>query len=44
MLTLLNKAMLSNEHTRFATLVLASVTHRDGEVMLRLTSAGHPHR
>ncbi|BBZ43649.1 PP2C family protein-serine/threonine phosphatase [Mycobacterium parmense] len=41
-LTLLNKAMLSNEHTRFATLVLASVTHRDGEVMLRLTSAGHP--
>ena len=33
--------MLSTEHTRFATLVLASVAHRDGAVALRLTSAGH---
>lgn len=41
-LTLLNTAMLSAEHTRFATMVLASVAHRNGEVGLRLTSAGHP--
>ncbi|BBX61917.1 hypothetical protein MSAS_10910 [Mycobacterium saskatchewanense] len=41
-LTLLNRAMLSDDHTRFATLVLASVAYRDGEVTLRLTSAGHP--
>lgn len=41
-LTLLNRAMLSSDHTRFATLVLASVAYRDGEVVLRLTSAGHP--
>ena len=40
-LELLNGAMLSTEHCRFATLVLASVTNRDGEVFLRLTSAGH---
>jgi serine phosphatase RsbU (regulator of sigma subunit) len=40
-LELLNGAMLSTEHARFATLVLASVAHRDGEVSLRLTSAGH---
>jgi serine phosphatase RsbU (regulator of sigma subunit) len=40
-LELLNGAMLSTEHARFATLVLASVTNRDGEVALRLTSAGH---
>lgn len=43
-LTLLNRAMLSDDHTRFATLVLASVAYRDGEVTLRLTSAGHPRR
>lgn len=42
MLTLLNRAMLSSDHTRFATLVLASVAHRDGQVALRLTCAGHP--
>ncbi|CPR04056.1 Stage II sporulation protein E (SpoIIE) [Mycobacterium bohemicum DSM 44277] len=41
-LTLLNRAMLSAEHARFATLVLASVAYRDGAVLLRLTCAGHP--
>ncbi|OCB37940.1 serine/threonine protein phosphatase [Mycobacterium malmoense] len=41
-LTLLNRAMLSSDHTRFATLVLASVAYRDGQVALRLTCAGHP--
>jgi serine phosphatase RsbU (regulator of sigma subunit) len=40
-LELLNGALLSTEHARFATLVLASVVHRDGEVFLRLTCAGH---
>jgi serine phosphatase RsbU (regulator of sigma subunit) len=40
-LELLNNAMLSTEHARFATLVLASVANRDGAVSLRLTSAGH---
>jgi serine phosphatase RsbU (regulator of sigma subunit) len=40
-LRLLNSALLSADHTRFATLVLASVARRDGEVALRLTSAGH---
>ncbi|MFF0490993.1 PP2C family protein-serine/threonine phosphatase [Nocardia sp. NPDC004068] len=41
-LRLLNSAMLSSHHTRFATLVLASVARRDGQVRLRLTCAGHP--
>ncbi|MFF9167925.1 MULTISPECIES: PP2C family protein-serine/threonine phosphatase [unclassified Streptomyces] len=41
MLTLLNGALLSSHHTRFATLVLASVRRRGSEVRLRLTSAGH---
>ena len=40
-LELLNNAMLSTEHARFTTLVLASVANRDGSVTLRLTSAGH---
>jgi serine phosphatase RsbU (regulator of sigma subunit) len=40
-LELLNGAMLSAEHARFATLVLASVANRDGSVAMRLTSAGH---
>jgi serine phosphatase RsbU (regulator of sigma subunit) len=40
-LELLNGALLSSEHARFTTLVLASVANRDGEVTLRLTSAGH---
>ncbi|NEB81900.1 serine/threonine-protein phosphatase [Streptomyces sp. SID14478] len=44
MLQLLNNALLSSHHTRFATLALASV-RRDGDrggVRLRVTSAGHP--
>ncbi len=40
-LTLLNSALLSSHHTRFATLVLASVRRRGSRVELRLTSAGH---
>jgi serine phosphatase RsbU (regulator of sigma subunit) len=40
-LELLNGAMLSTEHARFTTLVLASVANRDGAISLRLTSAGH---
>ncbi|MEU6478097.1 PP2C family protein-serine/threonine phosphatase [Streptomyces sp. NPDC047017] len=40
-LTLLNGALLTSHHTRFATLVLASVSRRDGHAHLRLTSAGH---
>ncbi|MET9935592.1 PP2C family protein-serine/threonine phosphatase, partial [Streptomyces sp. NPDC006324] len=40
-LELLNGALLSSHHTRFATLVLASVRRRAGTVQLRLTSAGH---
>lgn len=42
MLRLLNGALLNSSHTRFATLVLASVVRRGGQVRLRLTSAGHP--
>ncbi|MEU8882030.1 PP2C family protein-serine/threonine phosphatase [Streptomyces hydrogenans] len=41
-LRLLNGALLNSRHTRFATLVLASVGRADGRVRLRLTSAGHP--
>ncbi|MEW2134163.1 PP2C family protein-serine/threonine phosphatase [Streptomyces sp. NPDC005435] len=40
-LNLLNSALLSSHHARFATLTLASVRHDDGRVRLRLTSAGH---
>ncbi len=40
-LELLNGALLSSHHTRFATLVLASVRRLDDGVGLRLTSAGH---
>ncbi|MFE4050055.1 PP2C family protein-serine/threonine phosphatase [Streptomyces sp. YIM B13518] len=40
-LTLLNGALLSSHHTRFATLVLASVGREGRRVRLRLTSAGH---
>nr|WP_073500901.1 PP2C family protein-serine/threonine phosphatase [Actinacidiphila paucisporea] len=43
MLRLLNGALLNSYHTRFATLVLASVQRAGNEVRLRLTSAGHPH-
>ncbi|MEV4950233.1 PP2C family protein-serine/threonine phosphatase [Streptomyces sp. NPDC053755] len=41
-LTLLNDALLTSHHTRFATLVLASVKRVGAQVRLRLTSAGHP--
>lgn len=40
-LRLLNNALLSANHTRFATLVLASVARSEGQVTLRLTCAGH---
>lgn len=40
-LNLLNSALLTSHHARFATLTLASVRRRDGRVRLRLTSAGH---
>ncbi|MEU6772277.1 PP2C family protein-serine/threonine phosphatase [Streptomyces sp. NPDC046759] len=40
-LTLLNGALLTSHHARFATLVLASVCRRGGRVQARLTSAGH---
>ncbi|MFJ3231154.1 PP2C family protein-serine/threonine phosphatase [Streptomyces sp. NPDC086787] len=40
-LNLLNGALLTSHHARFATLVLASVSHRGGRVRARLTSAGH---
>ncbi|MFF4168139.1 PP2C family protein-serine/threonine phosphatase [Streptomyces sp. NPDC001741] len=42
MLRLLNGALLNSHHTRFATLVLASVQRVENRVRLRLTSAGHP--
>ncbi|MFB7545277.1 SpoIIE family protein phosphatase [Streptomyces zaomyceticus] len=41
-LELLNGALLTARHTRFATLVLASVRRSGSQVRLRLTSAGHP--
>ncbi|MFE0508834.1 PP2C family protein-serine/threonine phosphatase [Streptomyces sp. NPDC058964] len=40
-LELLNGALLSSHHTRFATLVLASVRRSAGRARLRVTSAGH---
>ncbi|MFG2636427.1 PP2C family protein-serine/threonine phosphatase [Streptomyces sp. NPDC048362] len=40
-LELLNGALLSSHHARFATLVLASVRRRAGRAQLRMTSAGH---
>ncbi|WSZ84165.1 serine/threonine-protein phosphatase [Streptomyces sp. NBC_00859] len=42
MLQLLNGALLNSHHTRFATMVMASVRRTDSQVRLRLTSAGHP--
>ncbi|WP_240361995.1 SpoIIE family protein phosphatase [Streptomyces sp. MBT27] len=42
MLSLLNTALLTSHHTRFATLVLASAVRKGSEVQVRLTSAGHP--
>lgn len=41
-LKLLNNALLSPDNSRFATLVLASISDRDGQLRLRLTCAGHP--
>ncbi|MCO4697078.1 SpoIIE family protein phosphatase [Streptomyces sp. RO-S4] len=40
-LRMLNGALLTSHHARFATLVLASVKRQEGSVRLRLTSAGH---
>ncbi|OIJ68100.1 PP2C family protein-serine/threonine phosphatase [Streptomyces mangrovisoli] len=40
-LNLLNAALFTSHHTRFATLVLASVRRRGGRAHVRLTSAGH---
>ncbi|MEU3244849.1 MULTISPECIES: PP2C family protein-serine/threonine phosphatase [unclassified Streptomyces] len=42
MLELLNGALLTSHHARFATMVMASVQRTDDHVRLRLTSAGHP--
>ncbi|MFD4689624.1 PP2C family protein-serine/threonine phosphatase [Streptomyces sp. NPDC058463] len=42
MLQLLNGALLNSHHTRFATMVMASVQRTKNQVRLRLTSAGHP--
>ncbi|MGG2461223.1 SpoIIE family protein phosphatase [Streptomyces sp. RGM 3693] len=41
-LRLLNGALLSSHHTRFATLVVASARRRADRVELRVTCAGHP--
>ncbi|MEV1025950.1 PP2C family protein-serine/threonine phosphatase [Streptomyces sp. NPDC050264] len=41
-LTLLNNALLTSHHTRFATLALASVQREGSRVRLRVSSAGHP--
>ncbi|MGY0490321.1 PP2C family protein-serine/threonine phosphatase [Streptomyces sp. WG-D5] len=41
-LTLLNNALLSSHHTRFATLALASARREGSRVRLRVSSAGHP--
>lgn len=42
LLNLLNRALLTSHHTRFATLVLASVRREADAVRLRLSAAGHP--
>ncbi|KAB2976610.1 SpoIIE family protein phosphatase [Streptomyces sp. SS1-1] len=42
LLRLLNGTLLNSRHTRFATLVLASVLRRENTTHLWLTSAGHP--
>ncbi|MGW4698005.1 PP2C family protein-serine/threonine phosphatase [Kitasatospora cineracea] len=41
-LHLLNRALLTSHHTRFASLVLASVRREDDRVRVRLSAAGHP--
>ncbi|MCF3963396.1 PP2C family protein-serine/threonine phosphatase [Streptomyces fuscigenes] len=42
MLRLLNNALVNGDHTRFATVVLASARREGKHVRLRLTAAGHP--
>jgi serine phosphatase RsbU (regulator of sigma subunit) len=42
LLGLLNGSLTNDDHTRFATLVLASLTRVDADVRLRITCAGHP--
>ncbi|MFD9687191.1 PP2C family protein-serine/threonine phosphatase [Kitasatospora sp. NPDC059146] len=42
LLTLLNRALLTSQHTRFATMVLASVRRQEDRVTVRLSAAGHP--
>lgn len=42
MLNLLNTALLNSQHTRFATLVLASAARRGSAVDVKVTSGGHP--
>lgn len=42
LLRLLNNALLGSGSIRFATLVLASTRREGGDVVLRVTSAGHP--
>ncbi|WP_395570435.1 PP2C family protein-serine/threonine phosphatase [Streptomyces sp. BK79] len=42
LLRLLNNALRNAHSTRFVTLVLASAVREDRDVLLRLTSAGHP--
>ncbi|MFE9427401.1 PP2C family protein-serine/threonine phosphatase [Kitasatospora sp. NPDC006697] len=42
LLSLLNRALLTTRHTRFATMVLASVRRRADRVTVRLSAAGHP--
>ncbi|GAA2087733.1 PP2C family protein-serine/threonine phosphatase [Kitasatospora saccharophila] len=41
-LNLLNRALLTSHHTRFASLVLASVRREGERVRVRLSAAGHP--
>ncbi|WP_282204669.1 PP2C family protein-serine/threonine phosphatase [Kitasatospora fiedleri] len=41
-LHLLNRALLTSHHTRFASLVLASVRREQDRVRVRLSAAGHP--
>ncbi|WP_078880255.1 PP2C family protein-serine/threonine phosphatase [Kitasatospora purpeofusca] len=42
LLSLLNRALLTSHHTRFATMVLASVRRQQSRVTVRLSAAGHP--
>lgn len=42
LLHLLNNALLSDDHARFVTLVLASVSRSGADVRMRITCAGHP--